>query len=61
MSKVKMTYDPTMFELSDNIDRDNFIIATYAYQGKTTTNALKQSFALAVDVYKRQILQMKKR
>jgi len=49
MSNVKMTYDPTMFELSDNIDRDNFIIATYAYQGKTTTNALKQSFALAVE------------
>lgn len=49
MSNYKVAYDQTMFELSDNIDRDEFIIATYAFQGPTTTNALKKAFALAVE------------
>ena len=45
----KPEYDQTLFELSDNIDRSKFIIATYALQGSTTLNAIKQAFSLAIE------------
>lgn len=48
-SKIDFAFDPIIYELQDNIDREEYVIATYAYQGSTTTNSIKKAFALAVE------------
>lgn len=49
MGKPKIVFDPVLFQVEDNVDKDRYIIATYGYQGPATTNAIKHAFALAVE------------
>jgi len=46
---MSKNFDPIIFDLPDNIDREQYIITTYGYTGPASINSITQSMAFAVE------------